>query len=130
MNEKERTGTNVFINFSNHPSSNWSKNQKNAVSDQYKAQIVDIAFPLVSASADEEEISVLAKECIETICSHNPKAVMCQGEFGLTYQVITLLKQKGILTVYSCSERKTIEKKTDSGTVKTSEFCFVRFREY
>ena len=55
---------------------------------------------------------------------------MCQGEFGLTYQVVTLLKQKDIHTVYSCSERKTIEKKPDNGTVKTSEFCFVRFREY
>ena len=130
MNERENAETNIFINFSNHPSSNWSKNQKNAVSDQYNAQIVDIAFLLVSASVDEEEISVLARECVETICSHNPQAVMCQGEFDLIYQVIMLLKLKGIRTVYSCSERKTIEKKTDSGTIKTSEFCFVRFRDY
>lgn len=130
MIEKEKTENNVFINFSNHPSSNWSEKQKKAVSDQYNAQIVDIAFPQVSASADEEEISVLAKECVKTICGHNPQVVMCQGEFGLTYQVITLLKLKGIRIVYSCSERKTIEKKTDSGTIKTSEFCFVRFREY
>lgn len=130
MSKKVKTGNNVFINFSNHPSSNWSEKQKKAVSDQYNAQIIDISFPPVSASADEEEISTMAKECVESICKHNPKAVMCQGEFGLTYQVITLLKQKGIRTVYSCSERKTIEKKTDSGSVKTSEFCFVRFREY
>lgn len=130
MNERENAETNVFINFSNHHSGNWSEDQKNVIFDQYNAQIVDIAFPQVSASADEEEISVLAKECVETICSHNPQAVMCQGEFGLTYQVITLLKKKGIRTMYSCSERKTIEKKTDSVTIKTSEFCFVRFREY
>ena len=130
MNEKERTETNIFINFSNHPSNIWSEKQKKAVSDQYNARIIDIPFPSVNASADEEEISALAKECAKSICDHGPKAVMCQGEFGLTYQVITLLKQKGIAAVYSCSERKTIEKKTDSGTVKTSEFCFVRFREY
>ena len=90
MNERENAETNVFINFSNHHSGNWSEDQKNVIFDQYNAQIVDIAFP----------------------------------------QVITLLKKKGIRTMYSCSERKTIEKKTDSGTIKTSEFCFVRFREY
>lgn len=130
MDEKNEPRDNVFINFSNHPSSNWSENQKKAVYDQYQAQIIDIPFSQVSAFADEGEIRSLAEQCVETICNHNPKAVMCQGEFGLTYQVITLLKRKGILTVYSCSERKTIEKKTDTGTVKTSEFCFVRFRKY
>lgn len=28
MIEKEKTKNNVFINFSNHPSSNWSEKQK------------------------------------------------------------------------------------------------------
>ena len=106
--KKNETRDNVFINFSNHPSSNWSENQKKAVYDQYQAQIIDIPFPQVSAFADEGEIRSLAEQCVETICNHNPKAVMCQGEFGLTYQVITLLKRKGILTVYSCSERRLI----------------------
>ena len=55
---------------------------------------------------------------------------MCQGEFGLTYQLVSLLKEKGIQVVYSCSERKTVEKKTENGTIKASEFCFVKFREY
>lgn len=130
MVEKNETRDNIFINFSNHPSSNWSEIQKKEVYDQYHAQIIDIPFPQVSASVDEEAICSLAEEYVETICNHNPKVVMCQGEFGLTYQVIMLLKRKDILTVYSCSERKTVEKKTDTGTVKTSEFCFVRFRKY
>ena len=130
MDEKTENRDNVFINFSNHPSSNWSENQKIAVYDQYHAQIIDIPFPQVSASADEEAICSLAEKYVETICKHDPKVVMCQGEFGLTYQVIMLLKRKDILTVYSCSERKTVEKKTDAGTVKTSAFCFVRFRKY
>lgn len=130
MDKTTENGISVFINFSNHPSSNWSENQKKAVYDQYHAQIIDIPFPQVSASADEEAICSLAEEYVETICNHNPKVVMCQGEFGLTYQVVTLLKGKGILVVYSCSERKTVEKKTNAGTVKTSEFCFVRFRKY
>jgi hypothetical protein len=85
MDEKVRTSDNIFINFSNHPSDNWSEQQKIVVYDQYQAQIIDFPFPQVSAFADEEEISVLAKECVETICRYKPKAVMCQGEFGLTY---------------------------------------------
>ena len=99
MDEKVRTSDNIFINFSNHHSNNWSENQKKAVSDQYNAHIVDIVFSSVSASAGEEKISALAKECVETICRYKPKAVMCQGEFGLTYQVVTLLKQKDFLSL-------------------------------
>lgn len=128
MEQKNNAG--IFVNFSNHPSDNWSEKQKKAVSEQFGAEVIDVPFPSVSPVADESEIRALAEECVETICSHLPKAVMCQGEFGLTYQVITLLKEKGIRAVYSCSERRTVERQTDSGTVKTSEFCFVRFREY
>lgn len=120
----------VFINFSNHPACNWSDAQKNAAQALVDGTIIDVPFPQVSASADEAEIVELARSCVRTICDYSPGVVMCQGEFGLTYQIITLLKEQGIRVVYSCSERKTIEKKMDNGTVKTSEFCFVRFRDY
>ena len=119
-----------FINFSNHPSSSWSEEQKSAVREKYDSEIVDVSFPPVSASADESEIKEQTMKCVERICSYAPSAVMCQGEFGLTYQVVNMLKERGVCVVYSCSERRTVEKKTDSGTVKTSEFSFVRFREY
>ena len=119
-----------FINFTNHPSSSWSKEQIKAVREKYDSEIIDVSFPPVSASADESEIKEQAMKCAERICGYAPAAVMCQGEFGLTYHVVNLLKKRGTRVVYSCSERRTVEKKTDSGTVKTSEFCFVRFREY
>lgn len=120
----------VFINFSNHPSDLWSDEQKNNARQLFGGQIMDIPFPRVSASANETELKDLALRCVEKLCSYHPAAVMCQGEFGLTYQIVTLLKERGIRTVYSCAERKTVERKTDNGTVKTSEFCFVRFRDY
>lgn len=119
-----------FINFSNHPSSSWSEEQKSAVREKYDSEIVDVSFPHVNASADEVEIRDQASKCVERICGYASSAVMCQGEFGLTYHVVNMLKKRGIRVVYSCSERRTVEKKTDNGTVKTSEFCFVRFREY
>lgn len=120
----------IFINFSNHPSDNWSTKQKAAVSDLYDSEILDVPFPAVNAAADESEIERLAIKCVEVICEYHPVAVLCQGEFGVTYHVVRLLKKNGIRAVYACSERRTIEKKTDEGTVKTSEFHFVRFREY
>ena len=120
----------IFVNFTNHPSSNWSEEQKSAVREKYNSEIVDVPFPPVSASADESEIKEQASKCVEQICGYAPAAVMCQGEFGLTYQVVNMLKERGVCVVYSCSERRTVEKKTDSGTVKTSEFSFVRFRGY
>lgn len=119
-----------FINFSNHPSENWSEHQKKAALQLAGGQILDMPSPLVSASADEAEILKLARRCADQICSFHPAAVMCQGEFGLTYQVVTLLKDRGIRVIYSCSERKATEQQTDKGTVKTLEFCFVRFRDY
>ena len=120
----------IFINFSNHPSYNWSAKQQQAVSDLYDSEILDIVFPIVNAAADEAEIERISKECSERICGYHPVAVLCQGEFGVTYHVVQLLKKREIRILYACSERKTVEKKTESGTIKTSEFHCVRFREY
>ena len=120
----------VFINFSNHPSINWSDEQLDAVHALTKGAIVDVPFPQVCASADEIDISLLALECLTKIYSLHPTVVMCQGEFGLAFAVVRALKEMGIRVVYSCSERRTSEKVTGIGSVKTSEFVFVRFRDY
>ena len=128
---KNRSEGTSFVNFSNHPSTGWDEAQKNAVYEQFGTkEIFDCAFPAVDSSADEETIKAMARDAVDDIIGYFPKAVMCQGEFGLTYQVVTLLKQKGITVVYSCSERKAVEKKTAAGVVKTSVFSFVKFRKY
>ena len=119
----------MFLNFSNHASANWSDQQKNAAI-ALGGEIVDVPFPQVSATADEAEIRALAERCADQLCAQHPDAVMCQGEFGLTYSVVTLLKARGVRTVYSCAERNTAERKTENGTLKTVEFCFVRCRDY
>lgn len=126
----EATNEPVFLNFSNHPSGTWSAAQRSAVTEQFHAQIIDVPFPQVDAAADGAEIAALARSCAEALCSYAPAAVMCQGEYGLTYAVVQMLKEAGIRCVYSCSERRTSEQQTAQGTVKISEFRFVRFREY
>lgn len=122
---------NIFVNFSNHPSENWSNEQINAAKRIVSGgSIVDIAFPQVSGDADESEISRTANKYAKEIISLNPSAVMCQGEFGICLEVVTTLKNNGIKVLYSCSERKTVETVIDNRTEKTSVFKFVRFREY
>lgn len=122
---------NIFVNFSNHPSENWSNEQISAAKRIVSGgSIVDIAFPQVSGEADESEISRTTDKYAKEIISLNPSAVMCQGEFGICLEVVTTLKNNGIKVLYSCSERKTVETVIDNITEKTSVFKFVRFREY
>ena len=113
-----------FVNFSNHPSSQWTREQLDA-SESY-GTVVDFPFPAVSPDADEKEISDLAQQCLQQILSLNPAAVMCQGEFTLCFQVVNLLKDNNIPVLAACSERKTIEK----NGFRLSEFRFVRYRYY
>ena len=113
-----------FINFSNHPSEKWEEKQM-AASQEY-GEIMDYPFPAVPAMASKFEVERLAEDCVEKIRKCNPAAVLCQGEFTLTYQVVTRLKACGILVLAACSERKVIEEKG----IKVVEFQFQQYREY
>ncbi len=124
------TYTNVFINFSNHPSSNWDDEQLQQAQMLAHGNIVDIPFPCVDSAGDEEYIKELALNYVKKICAYHPDAVMCQGEFGLSYLVVKLLKEQNVHVVYSCSKRIVNEENTKDGIIKTSKFKFVRFREY
>ncbi|MFC4803847.1 hypothetical protein [Filifactor villosus] len=118
----------MLINFSNHPSQYWSKEQREAASQW--GEIEDLAFPAVPAHADETEVEDLACRQVERILEKNPTAVLCQGEFTLTYAVVKKLKEKGITVVSACSERNTKEVYVEGISKKEIVFEFVRFREY
>lgn len=118
-----------FINISNHPSEKWSVKQREAA-HQY-GNIVDIPFPNIPPSTTDSEIDKLVKEHIELLSSHDVAAVMIQGEFVFTYRMVTLLKNRGITVISSCSERRTVGFTDAEGkTQRLSEFEFVKFREY
>lgn len=119
----------MFINVSNHHSSNWSQKQIKAA-EQYGA-IVDIPFPNVSPYSTKEEIENLALKYLKKILEFDQPTVMIQGEFSFTYALVNLCKQKKIHTVTSCSERKVKEYTDRNGiTHKMSYFDFVGFRSY
>lgn len=118
-----------FINFSNHSSDSWSECQKTEALKWGK--IVDVRFPVVNPEASKQEIIEMAEKCTEKILNYYPAAVMCQGEFTLSYHVISLLKKRGIPVLSACSSRNVVEEKNKDGTVyKNSVFKFVQFREY
>lgn len=123
----------VLINFSNHPYEKWSEKQKEAA--KVYGDTKDLPFPSVPGSASENEIEQLAEETIERIVSILEKdpsgTVLAQGEFTLTYAVVSLLKQRGIRVISACADRKVTEVTGDDGKMKKQvEFCFERFREY
>ena len=89
--------------------------------------VVDVPFPAVEPNMSEEEIKALADNCIASILSYNPEAVMCQGEFTLCHAVVDRLKEKDIPVVAACSQRNAID--LPDGR-KASQFEFIRFRRY
>lgn len=119
----------MFINCSNHASVNWSEKQLTEAGKWGK--ILDYPFPNVDAEWDEKRIEEVAQQVAKEIKNLNPSAVMCQGEFTLTFQIVKRLKELQIPILSACSERKTIEyQDEDKKTRKIAEFSFVKFREY
>ena len=116
--------TDFFINFTNHPSAVWDDSQINAA--RCFGDILDIPFPTVSPTASAEEICRLGEEYVQLILSKVPRAVLCQGEFTLSYYVIRRLLEHGIKVFAACTERQVIM----VGNEKRSIFSFVQFREY
>ena len=125
----------MFINYSNHPSAGWMDDQKNAASIEY-GSIVDVPFPAVPVGYTSDDIRQLAEAEVKGILdvlqesTDSRNAVMCQGEFTLSYAVISRLQAAGIRVVSAVSERKTVEKIENGTSVKTSVFRFAGFREY
>lgn len=122
-----------FINFSNHPSDKWSDEQVRAAKS-LGGEIIDDPFPLIPAEESKEGIKSIVLSIVhdykDVYGLENIGAVMCQGEFSLTYEVTRLLKEAGVKVVVACSERKSEEIRQEDGSVrKVSTFKFVQFRE-
>mgnify|MGYP006924884498 FL=1 len=118
-----------FINLSNHPSSGWGEEQKQAAKQW--GTIIDYPFPEVDAQSSTQNIKELAGTIVISVLKKNPSAIMCQGEMTLTYQLVKLFKEKGLTVLAACSERKISETILPDGTYqKKAVFQFVKFREY
>lgn len=119
----------MLINFSNHPYSLWSDNQKEAAA--VYGECIDMPFPAVEPHLSEAEIDSLAetylKRILEVCNSEGSPIVHIMGEFTLTYSLIRKLKAKNIVCIASCAQRNVTE---SSNGVKHVIFDFVRFRKF
>ena len=117
----------VFVNHTNHPSAQWSEEQKNAA--RSFGELVDVPFPAVSSSASREQVLKLVDEQLSAILKLSPSAVLCQGEY--TFAMVEQLKRREIPAMAACSERVVEEFIAEDGsTQRLSNFRFVRFRLY
>lgn len=118
----------MFINLSNHNSSNWTEEQIAAA--KRFGEIVDINFPEIAPEADKDSIASLAEEYAQILSEkYNPKedVVHIMGEMCFCFQAIGKLKSSGFRCLASTTKRIV---QTDENGWKKSYFSFVRFRDY
>lgn len=119
----------MFINLSNHPSVNWSVEQKDTAERLY-GEIIDLPFPVVDPAGDEAYIATLADEYYRQIMDLSggmSVTVHLMGEMTLTFALVQRLQAEGITCVASTTKRETVE--FPDGR-KESVFNFVQFRKY
>ena len=119
----------MFLNLSNHPSANWSAEQKSAA-ETVGGAIVDLPFPIVDPAGDEDYISSLADEYLCRILEMSDGedvTVHLMGEMSLTFALVQRLCAHGIPCVAATTQRETVEYPDGR---KESVFKFVQFRKY
>jgi hypothetical protein len=116
----------VFVNCSNHPSTEWECAQLRAA-EQLGKHLVDMAFPTVPPEATRAHIETMAVELAEAIKKHYPAAVHIMGEMTLTFATVAELQKSGIVCVASTTAR-ILETLSDGSSRKKFVFCM--FREY
>lgn len=120
----------MFINISNHPSSDWGSEQM-AKAKEY-GDVIDFPFPEIDPTWDQYKIFDLSKEYLSEIkqlakTRNSQVVVHLMGEYSFCYNLANLLRDEGIDVLVSTSERHSII--NDDGS-KTIHFNFVQFRKY
>lgn len=118
---------NLFINFTNHPSTGWEEKQLNEAKKY--GEIVDIPFPVIDPKNDDMDIQGLADTYVKKITDMEAtkKVVHIMGEMTFAYCMVRKLQQLGIQCVASTTVRNTVTLEDGS---KVSKFNFERFRPY
>lgn len=121
----------MLINFSNHPSTQWTELQLKAA-EKY-GHVFDFPFPFVDPMAEPFQIEILAEtyeiKLRHVLASENTglSAVHIMGELNFCFALVDRLQKAGITCLASTTQRSATGHSDGS---KTSKFGFVRFREY
>lgn len=119
----------IFINISNHPSSNWQTEQLDAA--RRVGMVYDIPFPTIPSDWDTQEVAVLVDVYRKKIKELLPEpdgisVIHVMGESVFTFMLVSLLLSEQYIVVASTTERIV----SYEGDKKISTFKFVRFRSY
>lgn len=106
----------MFINYSNHPSENW--NEKQLTEAKKWGEVLDLPFLQVSADMSSTEVVKLAEEEVQKMMEFKPSAVLCQGEFTLSFSVIKRLQLRGVKVFAACSKRVVLKEANEDGKMK------------
>lgn len=118
-----------FINLTNHPSGQWSDEQR-AAALAY-GPIVDLPFPAVSETADLAGVCALAARYFHRIREYGRPVVLIQGESVFVYRLVRLLEQARIPALACVSRRRVREARlSDGSTQKIVNYVFGGFRPY
>jgi hypothetical protein len=119
----------MLINFSNHPYSEWSDQQKEAA--LIYGRCIDIDFPDIDPSYDTDAIEQLSNGYLEKILNYKKDdtelVIHIMGEMTFTFCLVKKLQSYGMRCIASCAKREVTV--TDDG-VKHTVFNFERFRDY
>ncbi len=122
LHQNQDTG---LLNLSNHPSADWSDDQKQAAVERY-GRIADLPFPRIDPKASVEDIDRLAEDYLQHLLDIRPAAVHLMGEMTFTHALVSKLREAGIPCLASTTER-IVEEKDGKKIVR---FRFVAFRPY
>ena len=129
----------MLLNLSNHPAAQWTAAQVQAAEKAF-GDLRDVPFPVIAPNADLNAIIALAQEYVQKCRNQfdhrqNPAssikdqefAIHIMGEMTFVYQFVKRATAAGLRCVASTTERRAVDHPDGS---KTSEFRFVRFRDY
>lgn len=129
----------MLLNLSNHPAAKWSAAQIQAAEKAF-GDLRDVPFPVIAPNADLNAIIALAQEYVQKCRNQfdhrqNPassikdhqSAIHVMGEMTFVYQFVKRATAAGLRCLASTTERRAVDHPDGS---KTSEFRFVRFRDY
>ena len=119
----------MFINISNHPSTDWKEEQTNEA--QVYGKIVDVSFPNIPPQMDTEEMKTIVEDYIRKIevlatGKNEDTLIHVMGESVFSFMLVVSLLKKNYKVVASTTERIV----NYEGDIKRTVFKFVRFREY
>lgn len=92
-------------NISNHPSKNWSKDQKQAaienlamfLSESNIVEIKDIPFPNITPDMDKNDITDLADEYVTKIQNANDcSLIVIDGQSNFVFSFVTFAIKRGL----------------------------------